>query len=80
MKRIDETEFQRQVIEALINGDADIQTDNEGQLIIYTGVYEQADTTLGDEPDPKFNCSHETTYINDRMQQVCSQCGAELGR
>lgn len=25
-------------------------------------------------------CSHENTYVNDRMQTVCTQCGEELGR
>jgi hypothetical protein len=78
--KITQAEFIRQVIEALTNGDADIKTDNEGQLVIFTGVFEQADTTLSDEPDPNFDCEHENSYINDRMEIVCSQCGRVLGR
>ncbi len=41
------------------------EADNDGQVIFYTGITE---------------CTHETTYINDRMQTVCSLCGEELGR
>jgi hypothetical protein len=49
------TEFIRQVIEALMNGASDEQTDNEGQIIIYTGMYEWSDGTVRDTPDPDFN-------------------------
>ena len=55
-------EFIARVIESLENGTADIQTDNEGQLVIYTGVYEQADTSLSEKPDPNF--SDETAFYH----------------
>ena len=51
---ITQAEFIRQVIEALTNGDADIQTDNEGQLVIYTGIFEQEDATLADTPAVRY--------------------------
>jgi len=54
MQVITQAEFIRQVIEALTNGDADIQTDNEGQLVIYTGIFEQVDTTLSDTPAVRY--------------------------
>jgi len=50
-----EEQFIAKVIRALEDGTADIQTDNEGQLIIYTGVWEQSDTSLEETPDPSFN-------------------------
>jgi len=52
---ITRTEFIRQVIEALMNGASDEQTDNEGQIMIYTGMYEWTDGTVRDTPDPDFN-------------------------
>ncbi len=79
MSLITQAELVRQVIEALTNGDANIQTDRQGQLVIYTGVFEQRDTSLSDEPDPHFNCEHEKTHINDSMESVCSDCGEVIG-
>jgi len=55
MSLITQAEFVRQVIEALTNGGADIQTDGQGQLVIYTGIYEQADSSLADEVDPNYD-------------------------
>jgi len=52
---IAKTEFDRRVIESLVQGTADEQTDNEGQIIIYTGMYEWADGSIRDTPDPDFN-------------------------
>lgn len=44
-------EFQRQVIESLMDGSADIQTDNYGQLIIYTNIFEWTDGSLHEEEE-----------------------------
>ena len=32
----------------------DMETDNEGQLIMYTGIYRQSDGSYADQPDPTF--------------------------
>jgi hypothetical protein len=52
MSSLTKTEFDRQVIESLVQDHADIQTDNEGQLLIYTGLYEWCDGSIHNEPDP----------------------------
>ena len=49
---ITKVEFDRRVIESLTQGHADEQTDNEGQIVIYTGMYEWSDGSIHDEPDP----------------------------
>jgi hypothetical protein len=52
---ISKTEFDRRVIESLAQNASDEQTDNEGQIIIYTGMYEWLDGTIHDEPDPDWD-------------------------
>lgn len=47
-------EFIQQLVVELQNGTADLQTDNYGQVIIYTGVFKQADGGLSEGPDPNF--------------------------
>lgn len=55
MANITNAEFIERVCKSLRDGTADIQYDNEGQVIIYTGFYEQSDTTLAMEPNPGWN-------------------------
>lgn len=48
-----ELEFQTYVGEQVNEGELDTgTTDNEGQIIIYTGFYRWEDGTIRDEPDP----------------------------
>ena len=53
-KSISQIQFDRDVIESITDGSADIETDNEGQLIIYTNMYEWMDGSIRSEPDPDF--------------------------
>lgn len=63
MSSLTKTEFDRQVIESLVQDHADIQTDNEGQLLIYTGLYEWCDGSIHNEPDPHWGDQQMKTYI-----------------
>lgn len=51
-KEISRTEAQRRIIEIAESGFEDCDTDNDGQMIIYTGIYYWRDGTLRDEPEP----------------------------
>lgn len=53
--KVPQSEFDRQVIESIVDGSADMQTDNEGQILIYTGMYRQKDGTISDSPDPSYD-------------------------
>jgi hypothetical protein len=33
----------------------EMETDNEGQLIVYTGIYRQSDGSYADQADPTFD-------------------------
>lgn len=49
---ISQKEYEQRIRDALDNGELDEETDNEGQIVIYTGVFEWSDGTLHDEVDP----------------------------
>lgn len=52
--RVLSTQEQRnKIIGHVRSGQADIQYDNDGQLVIYTGLYRWADGTVREEEDPK---------------------------
>ena len=48
-------EFVQKVIKSLQDGTADIQTDNSGQLIVYTGFYEHNDSSVQETKDPSYD-------------------------
>lgn len=44
--------FEQDFLEMLMSGGVDLdQTDNDGQIVIYTGVYKWADGSLHTEPE-----------------------------
>lgn len=47
-------EFIQSVITDLQNGSADIQTDNQGQYIVYTNLFKQTDESVEEHPDPEW--------------------------
>jgi hypothetical protein len=49
MSIISKTEFDRQIIESIINQDIDERIDHEGKIIIHTGMYKWHDGTIRDE-------------------------------
>lgn len=51
---MDHAQFVQKVIDDLQNGRCDIQTDNAGQLVIYTGYWEQKDESIEETPDPNW--------------------------
>lgn len=48
---ITKAEYIRRVVDSLGDSDPDFETDNEGQIIIYTGMYKWEDDTIHDEPE-----------------------------
>lgn len=49
-------EFRHMVAQQILDGELEPMTDNQGQLVIYTGLYENATTAeIQDEEDPDFD-------------------------
>jgi hypothetical protein len=46
-------EFREIIAEALLAGEADEQTHDDGEIVIYTGMYEWSDLTIRDYAEPK---------------------------
>jgi hypothetical protein len=44
--------FTQQEVDTLCGMGGDCEHDNQGQLVIYTGIYEWDDGTFHDEPEP----------------------------
>jgi|HubBroStandDraft_6_1064221.scaffolds.fasta_scaffold655126_2 hypothetical protein len=43
---------QEDMFDNILSRNLDWQNDNQGQVVIYTGIYEWSDGTYRDEPDP----------------------------
>lgn len=75
----------QQIYEAILNiiPTAQIDTLEDGQVIIYTNLKEEG----RDEHNFPMNlvpshdeCQHERQYVGDRFTFLCADCGAEIGR
>jgi hypothetical protein len=55
MKTYTEAEFRQKLIDDINNGVIDCQVDNEGQLVIYTGLFQWNDSIVRDEADPNWS-------------------------
>lgn len=52
MKKFTEAEFRKALADDILNGTADEQTDNHGQVIVYACMFRWNDGTIRDEADP----------------------------
>jgi len=51
MKKYTEEEAVAEIISS-VDSTQDCQVDNQGQLVIYTGIFVHADGSLHDQPEP----------------------------
>jgi hypothetical protein len=51
------TYTKEEYIKLLADGCGEMQSDNKGQIIVYTGIFLWKDGTVRDEPDPKYDNS-----------------------
>lgn len=54
MRILTDTEFAKELAEGANNGTLDQQTDNSGQIVIYSGYWTWGDGTIRDIPDPSY--------------------------
>lgn len=52
MKTFTETEMRQKLAKDILNGSADMQTDNHGQIIVYAQVFRWRDGTIREGIDP----------------------------
>ena len=60
MRTYTDEEWRREIANRILAGSADVQTDNQGQLVIYTSMFEWRTEIPGaydikDEPDPNYD-------------------------
>ena len=55
MRTLTWDEFCHSVASDMNDGIADVQTDNSGQLIVYTNLFEWSDGSIRSEPDPSWD-------------------------
>lgn len=55
MKIYSNEQFRALLVKMVSHGMADEQTDNQGQVIIYTNFFEWNDSTIRDVPDPNWD-------------------------
>lgn len=53
MKTMSDDEFRKKVADMIVNRELDPETDNVGQIIFYTGYFENSEGVVQDEPDPE---------------------------
>jgi hypothetical protein len=69
---MDYNEWLEAFILDLRNGHADLQTDNEGQLVIYTNMYRHEDGTIHNVPEnPSFEDS-PCPITEDQIQRAAA--------
>lgn len=54
MKKYSPEEFRKLIAEKILSGELEPDTDNSGQLMFYTGLYENVQGEVQDEEDPLF--------------------------
>lgn len=52
LKTFTETEMRQKLAKDILNGSADMQTDNHGQIIVYAQVFRWRDGTIREGIDP----------------------------
>lgn len=54
-KKYTESDFRKAIADAIMDGSLEPETDNEGQLVFYTGMYETTEGVIQDEHDPEWS-------------------------
>lgn len=54
MKKYTAEEFRKVVAEMILSGELEPDNDNQGQLMFYTGLYENVKGEVQDEEDPNY--------------------------
>lgn len=61
------SEARAHIIKSLQDDTAEEMTDNEGQVVIYTGLYEWSDGTTRDEADPNWGHPSDESMMNAKL-------------
>ncbi len=73
MKKYTDEEFRELIAQKIISGELDPETDSEGQLVFYTGMFENAVSDIQDEADPEYDevATLDLDEEDDEEEELC---------